>query len=344
MKLVRLGKTELMVTKPSLGCLPLQRCSKDYAIELLRAAYDGGINFYDTANAYTDSEEKIGLALSDVRKNIIIATKSMARDRDGVLRSIEQSLRMLKTDYIDLFQLHNPDILPDPEDPDGAYAGAAEAKKRGWIRHIGITAHRHTVAREAIASGNFETLQFPFSYISAPEDISLAGECKEADMGFIAMKGLAGGLLHNAAACHAFMEQYDNVVPIWGTQTREELQQWLDLAKENPPITAELQAVMDADRKALVGSFCRSCGYCMPCPVGIEIRNCARMDMLLRRSPWQQYYTPEWTAKMTRIEDCIQCGACASRCPYGLDPAALMKYMLADWRTYGPEQEKKAAK
>ena len=334
MKLVRLGKTGLMVTKPALGCLPLQRCSKEYAAELLRAAYDGGINFYDTANAYTDSEEKIGLALSDVRKDIIIATKSMARDRDGVLRSIEQSLRMLKTDYIDLFQLHNPDTLPDPSDPNGAYAGAAEAKNRGWIRHIGLTAHRYTVAREAIASGNFETLQFPFSYISAPEDLSLAAECKEADMGFIAMKGLAGGLLQNAAACHSFMEQYDNVVPIWGVQTLEELQQWLTLAKENPPLTDELLTVIESDKKALKDSFCRSCGYCMPCPAGIEIRNCARMDMLLRRSPWQQYYTPEWTAKMERIEDCIQCGQCKSKCPYGLDTPALLKKNYEDYKTF----------
>lgn len=340
MKLVRLGKTGLMVTKPALGCLPLQRCTVDDAVKLLRAAYEGGINFYDTANAYTDSEKKIGLALSDVRENIIIATKSMARDYDGVLKSIENSLKTMKTDYIDLFQLHNPDVLPDPNNPNGAYAAAVEAKRRGWVRHIGITAHRQTVAREAIASGAFETLQFPFSYISSPGDLALAEECKQADMGFIAMKGLAGGLLTNAAACHAFMEQYDNVVPIWGAQHLYELEQWLALAEEDPQLDAELQAVIDADRKALVGSFCRSCGYCMPCPVGIEIRNCARMDMLLRRSPWQQYYTPEWTKKMELIEDCLECGQCAARCPYGLDTPNLLKYMLADWRTYGPSQTK----
>ncbi len=339
MKLIRLGKTELMVTKPSLGCLPLQRCSKEEAVALLRAAYEGGINFYDTANAYTDSEEKIGLALSPVRQNIIIATKSMARDREGVLRHIANSLKMLKTDWIDLLQLHNPDTLPDPEDPEGAYAGAMEAKRRGWIRHIGITAHRGSVAREAIASGNFETLQFPFSYISSAEDLALAAECKEADMGFIAMKGLAGGLLKDAAACHAFMEQYDNVVPIWGVQRLEELQQWFRLAEENPSLDDRIREVMAADQKALVGSFCRSCGYCMPCPVGIEIRNCARMDMLLRRSPWQQYYSPQWREKMERIETCIGCGQCAQRCPYGLNPAELMKYMLADWRSYETQQK-----
>ncbi len=339
MKRIRLGKTELFVTKPALGCLPLQRCDMDTAVALLRAAYEGGINFYDTANAYTDSEEKLGIALSDVRKNIILATKSMARDRESVLRHIGNSLRMLKTDYIDLLQLHNPSELPDPNDPDGAYAGALEAKQRGWIRHIGITAHRIDVARAAIASGNFETLQFPFSYISAPEDLALAGQCAKADMGFIAMKGLAGGLLQNAAACHAFMEQYDNVVPIWGVQTMEQLQQWLKLADENPSLDTELQAVIEADRQALSGAFCRSCGYWMPCPAGIEIRNCARMDMLLRRSPWQQYYSPEWVQKMERIEACIGCGQCEARCPYGLHPAQLMRYMLDDWRTYGASKQ-----
>lgn len=341
MKYVRLGKTELMVTKPALGCLPLQRCTVEDAVKLLRAAYDGGINFYDTANAYTDSEMKIGLALSDVRDKIILATKSMARDYDGVLKSVEQSLRMMKTDYIDLLQLHNPDTLPDPNDAGGAYAAAMEAKRRGWVRHIGITAHRRTVAQEAIASGYFETLQFPFSYISDDGDLTLAQQCKEADMGFIAMKGLAGGLLQSAAACHAFMEQYDNVVPIWGVQRLEELSQWLTLAEDNPPMDETLRTIIEKDRTVLSGSFCRSCGYCMPCPVGIEIRNCARMDMLLRRSPWQQYYTPQWTEKMEKIEDCLACGQCASRCPYGLNVPELLKYMLADWRSYGQQMKSK---
>ena len=339
MEYLRLGKTELTVTKPSMGCLPLQRCTVDEAVDLLRAAYDGGIRFFDTANAYTDSEKKLGLALADVRGDIVIATKSGAPDYDGVLRHVENSLKMLKTDHVDLLQLHNPDEFPDPDDPKGAYQGALEAKRRGWTNHVGITAHRLSVAKQAIESGLYETLQFPFSYISAPEDLALAEACKQADMGFIAMKGLAGGLLTNAAACHAFMGQYDNVVPIWGIQRREELAEWLAVAEENPVMDDKLRAVIEADRAALSGTFCRSCGYCMPCPMGIEIRNCARMDMLLRRSPWQQYYTPEWTEKMERIEDCLGCGLCASRCPYGLNPPELMARNLADWRTYGPSRE-----
>lgn len=334
MKKIRLGKTELSVTKTAMGCLPVQRCDTDYAVKLLRTAYESGINYFDTANSYTDSEKKIGLALSDVRDKIVISTKSAARDRDGVLAHIENSLKMMKTDYIDLFQFHQAPAVPDPNDPNGAYAGALIAKERGWIRHIGVTTHRVDVAEKCIESGFFETLQFPFSYISSERDLSLAEKCKEADMGYIAMKGLAGGLLTNCRACYAFMQQYDNVVPIWGIQKLEELEQWLAVDKEDPQMDEELAAFIKKERQELSGTFCRSCGYCMPCPQGIEIRNCARMNMLLRRSPWQPYMSDEWRAKMNKINDCINCRSCANRCPYQLDTPALLKYMLKDYNEF----------
>ena len=335
MKTIRLGKTELIVTKPAMGCLPVQRCDTDYAVKLLRAAYDGGIRYFDTANMYTDSEYKMGLALSDVRGDIVISTKSAAKTKAGVLEHIENSLRMLKTDYIDLFQFHQVTKLPDVNDPDSEYAGALEAKKRGWIRHIGLTTHSIDIAEKSIETGDYETLQFPFSYISSERDLALAEKCREADMGYIAMKGLAGGLLGpNARACHAFMNLYDNVVPIWGIQSLDELNQWLKLAEENPQMDEEISAVIKKDRQELSGSFCRSCGYCMPCTVGIEIRNCARMDMLLRRSPWRPYLSDEWRAKMNKINDCVECGLCSSRCPYGLDTPSLLKYMLKDYNEF----------
>jgi aryl-alcohol dehydrogenase-like predicted oxidoreductase len=329
-----LGKTGLTVTRPAMGCLPIQRCSEDEAVLILQKAYEGGIRYFDTANAYTDSEKKIGLALSDVRESIVISTKSAGTDKDTVLSHIENSLKMMKTDYIDLFQFHQVQSVPDPDDPEGAYAGALEAKRRGWIRHIGFTSHRVDVAEQCIASGNFETCQFPFSYISGERDLALADKCREAGMGFIAMKGLAGGLLTNARACHAFMNCYDNVVPIWGIQKPEELEEWLAVAKEDPVLDDELNSVIRKDREELAGTFCRSCGYCMPCTVGIEIRNCARMNMLLRRSPWQQYMTDEWYAKMQKINDCINCRKCVSKCPYGLDQPSLLKYMLKDYNEF----------
>ena len=334
MKKIRLGKTGLMVTKPAMGCLPVQRCGVEEGAALIREAYERGINYFDTANAYSDSEMKIGIALHDVRDRVIISTKSAAKTKEGVLAHIENSLKMLQTDYIDLFQFHQIPEVPDFNDPDGHYAGALEAKRRGWIRHIGVTAHKIGVAEAAVDSGMFETMQFPFSYISADRDIALAERCRQADMGFIAMKGLAGGLLTNARACHAFMKRYDNVVPIRGIQHLWELEEWLAIAAEDPDMDDELAAVIAADRKQLSAEFCRGCGYCMPCPQGIEINNSARMNMLLRRSPWRQYYSPEWREKMERIEECVECRQCAEKCPYGLDTPNILKFMLQDWREY----------
>ena len=333
MQTVKLGKTGLIVTKPAFGALPIQRRDKDEAVRILRRAYEGGIRYFDTANAYTDSEEKIGLALSDVRGDIVISTKSQGRDYDTVAKHIQLSLERLKTDYIDLFQFHLAGKWDDIDN--GAYEAAQDAKAKGYIRHIGVTCHSIRFAQEAVASGRFETLQYPFSYLSSPEEAALVKSCLEADMGFIAMKALAGGLLANARVVHAFMREQQGVVPIYGVQTMDELDQWLALAQEDPVMTGQLQAVIDKDRSELGGQFCRSCGYCMPCPQGIDIRQCARMDMLIRRSPWRPYFTPEWQDKMNKINDCVECGRCRSKCPYHLDTPNVLKYMLKDyWEFY----------
>ena len=334
---IRLGRTELYVSKTAFGALPIQRISHADAVKLVRRAYESGINYFDTANAYTDSEEKLGAALHDVRHEVIISTKSGGGDKKTVQTHIEESLRRLQTDYIDLFQFHNPAQLPDPEDPDGPFAAVLEAKQKGYIRHIGITNHRLKVARAAIDSGNFETMQFPFCYLAAPQDLEIVEKCKAADMGFIAMKGLCGGLLNNAEACYAFMQEYPNVVPIWGIQREEELDQWLELTARDPHVTPEIQAVIDKDRKELAGNFCRSCGYCLPCTAGIDIPQAARMSALLRRSPYQPYMSDEWHEKMHRIEECVHCDACKSRCPYGLDIPNLLVKMLADYDAFSAQ-------
>jgi predicted aldo/keto reductase-like oxidoreductase len=337
METILLGQTNLAVTKPAFGALPIQRCSPEEAVAILRRAYEGGIRFFDTANAYTDSEEKIGLALSPVRSDIVLATKSQGRDKKTVLTHIQQSLERMKTDYIDLFQLHQ---VSNWEEVNDAYEGALEAKKKGYIRHIGVTTHSLAFAFELVESDRFETMQYPFSYLSSPEEFRLVQRCREKNMGYIAMKALAGGMLSNARAVHAFMAQQEGVVPIYGVQTMEELDQWLALAEEDPPLDETLQGIIDADRAQLAGQFCRSCGYCMPCPQGIEIRNCARMDMLIRRSPWRPYFTPEWQEKMNRIKTCVECGRCKARCPYHLDTPNVLKYMLKDyWEFYDAHKE-----
>ena len=338
MRTMPLGKTGLTVTKPAFGALPVQRRGRAEGAALLRRAYEGGIRYFDTANSYTDSEEKLGLALSDVRREVVISTKSMGRDYDTVREHIELSLQRLRTDYVDLFQFH---MVSGWEDLDnGAFAAAEDARRQGLVRHIGVTSHRLAFAFELTRSGRFETLQFPFSYLSTEEECRLVRECLDAGMGFIAMKALAGGLLTNARAVHAFMREQEGVVPIYGIQTEEELDQWLALAREDPPLDDGLRAVIDADRRQLTGQFCRSCGYCMPCPQGIEIRNCARMDMLIRRAPWRPYFTPEWQEKMERIRDCLDCGRCRARCPYHLDTPALLKYMLKDYWEFYEEHKK----
>ena len=328
---VTLGRTGIIVNKNGFGALPIQRIGKEEAAVLLKKAYDGGIRYFDTARAYSDSEEKIGYALKDVRSHIYIATKTMASTPEKFWEDLETSLRLLQTDYIDLYQLHNPPVCPKPGDETGLYDAMLEAKKQGKIRFIGITNHRIDVAEEAVESGLYDTLQFPFNYLSTERERALAEKCREKDMGFIAMKGLSGGLLTNSAAVYAYMAQYENVLPIWGIQKEKELDEFLSYIDQPPVLDETLQKVIDSDIETLAGDFCRGCGYCMPCPVGIEINNCARMSLLLRRSPSAGHLSPEGQAKMKKIEDCLHCGACKSKCPYGLDKPKLLEENYKDY-------------
>ena len=183
---VILGKTGIKVNKNGFGALPIQRITKKDAVYLLQKAFYNGIDYFDTARAYSDSEEKIGAAFEYTREKIIISTKTQAETAEGFWKDLEESLRKMKTDYIDIYQFHNPSFCPRPGDESGLYDAALEAKKQGKIRHIGITNHRIAVAREAIGSGLYETLQFPFSYLAADADLKIVEECKDADMGFIA--------------------------------------------------------------------------------------------------------------------------------------------------------------
>ena len=332
MKQITLGRTGITVPQNAFGALPIQRVDLPTAVGLLRRAYEGGMRFFDTARAYSDSEEKIGAAFAGMREKVYIATKTQAKNAEDFWKDLHTSLRMLKTDYVDLYQLHCVPKCFRPGDGSGLYEAMLEAKAQGLIRHIGITTHLIGVAEEIVASGLYETLQFPFSYISSERDIALVRACEAANMGFIAMKGLAGGLLTNADACMAFVSQFE-ALPIWGVQRTEELEQWLSFFEKTPAMTDDLLAVIEADQKALAGNFCRGCGYCAPCTVGIVINQCARMSQMVRRAPSAAWLSPHWQAEMEKIDDCVDCGLCMTRCPYGLEIPTLLRKNLADYRS-----------
>lgn len=333
MRQITLGRSGITVPQNGFGALPIQRISKKDAVKLLRRAFEGGIRYFDTARAYTDSEEKLGEALKEIpRDRIFIATKTAAKTPEAFRQDLDTSLRNLGTDYIDVYQFHQMGQCWKEGDGTGMYECMLRAKAEGKIRHIGGTAHKIGVAFEIAESGLYETLQFPFSYLAGKKENDLVRLCREKNVGFIAMKGLAGGLINRYDAAMAFMARYDNVLPIWGVQRERELEEWLSCMDHTPEMTEEISAFLEKERKELAGDFCRGCGYCMPCTVGIKISNCARTSLLLRRSPSRKWLEPDWQAEMMKIENCVECGLCASRCPYELDTPALLKKNLADYK------------
>jgi len=306
----------------------------DEAVRILRKAHASGITFYDTARGYTDSEEKLGRAFEGVRSEIVIATKSGAKTRDELLAHAETSLKLLRTDHVDILQLHNARALGDPSDTKTPQAGLLEARRRGMTRFIGASFHDLKLAIQAAKSGTFDTVQFPLSLLSTDAELELAAVCKAADVGLIAMKALSGGLITDPALAFAFLRQYDNVLPIWGIQREKELDDFVRLEANPPVLDDRMRQAIAAERKALSGAFCRGCGYCMPCPAGIPINIAARMSLLLRRSPFRGFLTEEWQKNMSRIEECKECGHCREKCPYGLDTPNLLKANLKDYREF----------
>ncbi len=331
---VPLGKTGLSVCRSGFGALPIQRISRSEAVELLNIAFDNGMNFFDTARMYSDSEEKLGLAFDGKRQQVVIATKSLATTKSELLKDIETSLKNLRTDYLDLLQLHNPSVLPDPSDPDSSFAGLCEAQKKGMIRFKGFTNHSIETAIQAAESGLYDTIQFPLNPLSSDNDIALIDLCKKVSCGIIAMKPLSGGLITKAETSFAFLRQFADVVPIWGIQRVNELREILGFEKNPPLLNADLQKTIDRDKAELSGMFCRGCGYCMPCPQGIQINWAARMFLLLRRAPYRPFLSEDWQNKMRLIKSCTHCNQCGFRCPYGLDTPSLLESNLADYERF----------
>ena len=326
---MRLGKTNLEVNKNGFGALPIQRCDMETSVEILRKAYDNGIDFYDTAHFYTDSEEKIGNAFEGIdRESFYLASKSGAETVDEFWSDLKTSLERMKTDYLDLYQFHNISFVPKADDD--LYKAMLEAKEKGMIRHIGITTHKITFAHEAIESGLYETLQYPFSYLSGEEEIELVEKCRQLDVGFIAMKAMGGGLISNSKASFAFLNQFDNVLPIWGIQKISELDEFLSY-DENTTLDDELKKAIEQDKNELGENFCRGCGYCMPCPEEINVSLCARMSLWIRRFPTEPNMDERTQGIMKKTLDCTECYSCVDKCPYELDIPELLKENYEDY-------------
>ncbi|MGM0395703.1 MAG: aldo/keto reductase [Bacillota bacterium] len=331
MATVKIGNTGIIANKNGFGALPIQRIDSSQARQILVRAFEGGINFFDTSRAYSDSEQKIGMALSHVRDKIHIATKTKAGNADEFWSDLEKSLGSLRTDYIDIYQFHNPSYCPKPGDGTGLYEAMLEAKRKGLIRHIGITNHKINVAKDAIESGLYETIQFPFSYLATEDEVKLVEMCRENGIGFIAMKSLAGGLINNSRAAYAYLSLFENVLPIWGVQRINELEEFLEYVNNPPVMTPEISKLIESDKSILSGEFCRGCGYCLPCPAGIDIPNAARMSLMIRRAPTKGFFGEDWQIKMNKIKDCIDCRHCLENCPYGLDTPNLLRRNLEDY-------------
>jgi aryl-alcohol dehydrogenase-like predicted oxidoreductase len=338
MEYITLGKSGLKVSRPAFGALPIQRVPLEESVVILRKAFEGGINYFDTARIYTDSERKLGAAFAGLRREVILSSKTMAKDSSGIEADLKVTLAELRTDYLDLYQFHNPATVPLPGDGSGRYETLAALKKSGVIRALGLTTHSLEKAKQALAAGLYDTLQFPFSILATPEEEALALATLEAGLGFIAMKALAGGLVSDIPAAVAYIGRFAHVAPIWGVQSLAELEDFIRLSAA-PPVWDTAMAGRAAELRREVGAnFCRGCGYCLPCPQEIDIPFVARMDRLLRRSPWRRYAEEDWIRKMEKAAGCIRCGACASRCPYNLDTPELLAGNVEDYKNFMREQ------
>ena len=331
MDFVTLGSTGITVNKNGFGALPIQRISETQAVHLLKKAFENGITFFDTAISYTDSEKKMGLALSHVRDKIFIATKTYAQRSDDLREHLKTSLSALNTDYIDIYQFHNHSFCPKPGDGTGLYEAMLEAKEQGKIRHIGITNHRLHIAREAADSGLYEIIQYPVSYLASDEELDFVRSCKDKNIGVLAMKALAGGLITNSAAAYAYLLQFDNILPIWGIQFEHELDEFIAYQVSPPVLNDENKRAIDHDILELKGEFCRGCGYCLPCPAEIDIPIAARILQLMQRAPETFWFNDHCSEGMKRVDNCTECGQCKKACPYNLDVPKLLRTGWAEF-------------
>ncbi|MCU0563429.1 MAG: aldo/keto reductase [Desulfobacterales bacterium] len=328
---VRLGSTGLEVSQVGFGGIPIIPLEPDEAVAVVRHCFESGVNFFDTANMYPTSEEKIGTALLGVRDAAVIATKTAQRTAAGAAEQLELSLRRLQTDRIDLYQLHNvsnQEALDQVLASGGAYEAVARARKAGKVRCIGISSHSIATATAALKTGLFQTLQFPFNFIESDPAEALFPLALRQDVGIIGMKPLGGGVLERADLCFRFLQRHPHVVPIPGIRDRGEIDQILALYRDPRPLGAEDEREIKRIRSDVGERFCHRCEYCMPCAQGVLIPQVLMYPAILKRLTRER--AEGWVGKaMESVENCVECGECEQRCPYSLPIADLLKENLA---------------
>lgn len=333
MEYITLGKTGLRVSRMGLGGIPIQRVDAAAAKELLDAVEAAGVNYIDSARGYSVSEELIGQAIEGRRDKFVLATKTMSRDREGMARDIETSLKNFRTDYIDLYQVHNPSLkqLEQVCAPGGALEALLEAREAGKIGHIGLTAHAPEVFERALELDWVETIMFPYNIVES-QGTELMEQAREKNIGFINMKSLAGGAIENARLALRFAAANPNVdVVLPGMYSPEEVAENAAAIGEGSPLTAEELEQVEALRRELGTSFCRRCGYCAPCTVGIDIPNNFVFHGYLSRYGLEDWARGRYEAMAAHASDCVECGACEERCPYQLPIREMLKKVAADF-------------
>jgi len=340
MRYLKLGKTDLDISELGFGCIPIIRLSAEDAVKVLRRAFEKGITLYDTANAYLDSEEKLGRAICRMRDKVVIATKTLKRDRNSAQADIEMSLQRIGTDYIDLFQIHQVSQESDYEavtGPSGALEAVVRAREEGKIRYIGVTSHSLEMALRLVKTGLFSTIQFPFNFIEDAPIKELHPCAREAGMGILAMKPFCGGVVDNAQVAFKFLRQFSDVIPLPGFDEVSQVDEVVGFyQKENSVSPADL-TTMEKYRTELGKRFCRRCEYCQPCPQGVMITPAMGYPIIARRmSPAK---AAGFAAKaMESVLDCIDCGECAERCPYNLPIPEMLQEHLAMYEKHKAER------
>jgi hypothetical protein len=321
------GKTGLTVSELGFGGIPIIRLDEEAAVAVLRRAYESGITFYDTANAYHDSEKKIGHALGDVRDKVILATKTIRRDASGAVEQLDNSLRMMKTDYIDIYQLHQIAQEKDWEivtGSGGALDAVVKAKEQGKIRYIGVTSHNLAMAIKLVKTGLFSTIQFPFNFIEDAAKDELHTAARDCGMGILAMKPFAGGMIDNARIAFKFLRQHSDVLALAGFDSLERVDEVVSFYEQPNTVTREDLKLMDAYRLELGKQFCRRCEYCQPCPQGVMITAAMGYKVIAARM------SPKVAIEFSKIPMesvtlCTECRECVDRCPYELPIPDMLK-------------------